>query len=338
VTSLRHPRLLSVDALVRRLLWLVPVGVAGNLVYTLLATDRQALQASLDVDWRWLLLAALLAVVPLALQMLRVWRWGRVLQPGFRRRDAVQTILLAEVGAAVTPSALGGTPLKIAALTRHGLGPTGAVTVAALGGLEDTVVLATLVPLTAAATGQLPRLGATVQRVIERSWPWRDAYVWVVLAVAVLLALLVVLALGTGGHRRRARVRAWLRDQAAVLRLVRRYGPRTFVGNLLVTAVQWWARLSIVTVVVAGLGVTLDPLRAAVLQWLCFVGMAITPTPGAIGGAEAMFVVVFGQELPGSLIPLATSAWRLVTFYGLNTLALVLLLGPFRDRLDDPST
>ena len=75
----------------------------------------------------------------------------------------------------------------------------------------------------------------------------------------------------------------------------------------------------------AGLGVPLEPLRAMVLQWLCVLVMMATPTPGAVGGAEAGFLLVFGREIPHAVVPVILAAWRFVGFYGLNLLALGML-------------
>ena len=82
---------------VHRLVWIIPLGLLGNLAYTLLATDGEALAATVQLDPVWLAASLLLAVLPLALNALRVWRWGRLLRPGFRIAAAVRTILLCEV-------------------------------------------------------------------------------------------------------------------------------------------------------------------------------------------------------------------------------------------------
>lgn len=323
------PPLLS--GTLRRLLWIIPLGIGGNLAYTLLATDRQALAAGLVIDAWWLLAALGLAVLPLGLNTLRVWRWARFLRPGFAFRDAARTVLLAEVGAAVTPSVVGGSPLKVAWLARCGLGPGGGMTVTALGSLEDVVVVSIGVPLLASATGMLPRFLESLERVAGSTAPLRGL---LLLALAVLAVTLVcrLLLRGPRGLRRRATLRRWRRELRRDLVLIRRRGLATFLGNVVLAALQWSARLSIVAALAAGLGAPLAWLHAMVLQWICFLVMALTPTPGAVGGAEAAFLLVFGRELPGALTPLILASWRLVAFYGLNALALVLLTVCWRRR------
>ena len=153
-----------------------------------------------------------------------------------------------------------------------------------------------------------------------RWWPW-----WRVLTCRVLLR-------GRRGLRRLVALRRWRRELVSDLRLIRRRGVVTFLGNLVLTTAQWGARFGLVATLAAGLGAPLNWLHAVVLQWICFLIMTLTPTPGAVGGAEAGFLLVFGRDLPAALTPLILASWRLVGFYGLNALALVLLTVFWRAR------
>jgi hypothetical protein len=58
-----------------------------------------------------------------------------------------------------------------------------------------------------------------------------------------------------------------------------------------------------------------DPVLFFLLQWVIFTGMMFVPTPGASGGAEAMFYVVYQALLPAGLIGIVTALWRMLTFY-----------------------
>jgi glycosyltransferase 2 family protein len=318
---------------VRRLLWLIPLGFLGNLLYALIATDPEALRAALDLDARYLVLALILALSPILCNALRLWRWGRFLQPEFRYFTALRVVLIAEVGCAVTPTAIGGAPLKIAALSRSGFSPAAGVTLAAIGTLEDIVFISLAIPIAAMASGLLPHFVSTLGQMLAAVWPGHG--LWLAAGLAAVLAVAGwSLLRARRAHPLRERVHGFWRQTVANLELIRRRGRGVFIGNLVIAALQWSARLSILTALVAGLGVTLEPVRTAVLQWLCFTCMVLSPTPGAIGGAEAAFVLVFGRELPAALVPLSLAAWRLVTFYGLNLIGLlVLVLTGSRRRL-----
>lgn len=328
MSRLDEPRRLLPAGTLRRLVWIIPLGMLGNLAYTLLATDRQALAATVHFVPAWLVLAIVLALLPLALNAVRVWRWGRLLGPGFRFRDAVQTVLIAEVGAAVTPSVLGGAPLKVAALARFGLGTSGGLTMTAIGSVEDILAVAIIMSAAILATGMVPQVASMLRRASDATFPGHGFTV--LFAVLALVGVVVWLLLrGPRGRRLRARMRQWWREMLSHMAQARRYGLRTFVGNVVIGAVQWASRLSIVAALSAGLGAPIEPVRSAVLQWVCFSGMTLTPTPGAVGGAEAAFLLVFGRELPAEIVPIALASWRLVTFYGLNVLALLLLMMGF---------
>ena len=51
------------------------------------------------------------------------------------------------------------------------------------------------------------------------------------------------------------------------------------------------------------------------MQWVVFTLMTLFPTPGAVGGAEVSFALIFRGIVPTGVIPLLTTAWRFLTFY-----------------------
>ena len=81
------------------------------------------------------------------------------------------------------------------------------------------------------------------------------------------------------------------------------------------TTVQWLSRHSVITVLVWSLGIPADPGLFWLLQWVVFTTMTLVPTPGAAGGAEAIFALVFGPLLPPSAVGWLVMGWRLLTFY-----------------------
>ncbi|MGL4607212.1 MAG: lysylphosphatidylglycerol synthase transmembrane domain-containing protein [Eubacteriaceae bacterium] len=50
------------------------------------------------------------------------------------------------------------------------------------------------------------------------------------------------------------------------------------------------------------------------LQSILYVAVAFIPTPGAAGGAEAGFLLIFGG-IYGAMAPIAMILWRIITFY-----------------------
>jgi uncharacterized membrane protein YbhN (UPF0104 family) len=53
--------------------------------------------------------------------------------------------------------------------------------------------------------------------------------------------------------------------------------------------------------------------------------MTAIPTPGAIGGAEISFAIVYSGIVPPGIIPILTVAWRFTTFYILIAVGAIFL-------------
>ncbi len=55
--------------------------------------------------------------------------------------------------------------------------------------------------------------------------------------------------------------------------------------------------------------------KVILLQSVCYLMIAFVPLPGAAGGAEIGFVIVFGALLGSTKSSVALLAWRIITFY-----------------------
>jgi uncharacterized membrane protein YbhN (UPF0104 family) len=53
--------------------------------------------------------------------------------------------------------------------------------------------------------------------------------------------------------------------------------------------------------------------------------MVMIPTPGAIGGAELSFGLVYSGIVPAGVVPLLTGVWRFITFYLIIAVAAIIL-------------
>jgi hypothetical protein len=73
------------------------------------------------------------------------------------------------------------------------------------------------------------------------------------------------------------------------------------------------------------LGYEINYLNFLVLQWLLFAIMAFVPTPGATGGAEGLFVLLFTGVLPRDALGTILIGWRFLDFYFTAILALGIL-------------
>ncbi len=115
--------------------------------------------------------------------------------------------------------------------------------------------------------------------------------------------------------RVRRPLRAIWTDVRRVFGLVVRRGKSRFALSFGLTVVQWTARYSVATIVIAMLGGPLRPYLFWVLGWLTYAIASPVPTPGAAVATEATFLVLHQPFVPSEILGLATSAWRLVLFY-----------------------
>ena len=329
--------------LFRTALVVVPIGVLGNLAFSLLTTDRDLLRSVTSFPREYLLLAVALGLAPWLTSTLRLLIWTRFLGYGLSFRETFRITLANDLGAAISPTAVGGGVLKWGLMVQRGITPGAAASLAVLPTIEDGIFFALALPVAVilSSAWELPIFRQLAERVGTGTIP-------LILAVAATLFILrIVVRLALSGAlggtirrwglrltgRARRRFRATIHDAREVFRLVRRRGKSRLALTLLLTAAGWICRYSVVSALIAFLGVPVDPVLFWVLQWVVFTLMSLMPTPGAVGGAEAAFFLIYSALVPGSILGLATAGWRFLTFYlqvGIGAVLFVALGGRSR--------
>lgn len=346
--SARSPARSGLDRLFRTTLILIPIGVLGNVVFSWLVTDRSLLGSLPDLPRGYLFLAVGLTLLPWLTGTLRLLIWTRFLGHRLRMRDALQMTLAVDLGSAISPTAVGGGFFKWGMLVQRGVPPGAAASITTFPVIEDAIFFALALPTAVflTASWDLPVFKLFAER-FRSDLP-------VVLAVAAAIALLSWLAVRlilTGGlgdrprqrgieflARTRRRLRDTWRDASGVFRLIGARGKARFAVTLSLTAVHWGARYSVISALIAYLGHPVQPVLYWLLQWVVFTLMTLVPTPGAAGGAEAAFFLIYSPFIPDEVIGLATAGWRFLTFYLLLAVAAVLFFLLNLNRGDDGVT
>jgi glycosyltransferase 2 family protein len=316
---------IAFDKLFRTALIVVPIGVLGNIVFSLVATDRDILASLLEFPRHYLALAVALALLPWLMNTLRLYIWTRFFGYPISLRDAYQITLGMDLGAAVSPTAIGGGLFRWGMLMQRGVSPGAAASLSTLPTLEDAIFFSIALPLGIylSASWDLP-IFRLIGPYIRDNVAIAAMVAFGLLFVAwVTMRLLLVGGLGQraqeksmrwfGRTRRRLRL-AWS-DAREIFRMIAQGGKAWFALSLTLTAIHWIARYSVVSALVAFLGIPVDPILFWVLQWVVFSLAAMIPTPGAVGGAEAAFYLIYGAFLPERAIGIATAGWRFLTFY-----------------------
>lgn len=308
--------------LFRKVLVLIPLGIIANVLWCLATSDRQAIGSLLHVHPGYLGVAALFSIVPWFTGSLRLFTWTRFLKQPVRYRDALAIAVTADLGAAIAPPLIGGGAVKIGMLMKKGLGAGTALSLPVLENMEDALFFLFLVPLAFLPASLQDLAGFFAQSL----FPLPAGQVGGSFGV---LAGTLLLAAGTGVAmlpRFRERTRAAVTSFMRTFRLVGGKGKKILALTLLLTAVQWICRYSIVSLLLAGLGIPVQPILFMMLQVLVFALTILVPTPGGIGGAEFLFSILYSPFLPPAAVGIVTSLWRLFTFYLHSLLAAVSVL------------
>ncbi|CAN5791392.1 flippase-like domain-containing protein [soil metagenome] len=331
-------RAFSLERLFRTAMIVVPLGVLGNIVFTLYTTDRGTFSALGAFPRHYLALAVILGLVPWFTNAFRLVIWTRFIGYSLSVREALRIVLGSEVGSSLLPTSTGGELIRLGMLVQRGVPAGAAGSIFTLAYLEDTLFFAIALPAAFiwSGAGELPIFVQIAEQF--QTDALRALLIGIMLLVGALLVLRMVFTgwLGRrvqggafrGYVRTRHRVRRTWSDARGVYVLVMRRGKLRFVATWLLGAIQWTCRYSVATALVAFLGAPVDPVLFFLLQWVVFTAMMFIPTPGASGGAEAAFYLVYSALIPAGIIGLATAGWRFFTFYlqlGLGSLVFALL-------------
>ncbi|HET6231454.1 MAG TPA: lysylphosphatidylglycerol synthase transmembrane domain-containing protein [Longimicrobiaceae bacterium] len=313
------------ERLFRVSMLLIPVGVLGNLALSWFATDHQVLATLHHLPKRYLLAAVALGLAPWVTNALRIRIWAGFIGRPMSMRDAFRITIGSELASSVLPTSTGSEVLRWGMMVQKGITTGQAASIMTLGYVEDAVFFLVAIPtaVVVARAWELPVLRDVAGRIRGNA---------LVVAVALIAALLILrlllrlalrgrfgLRLRSSSRRRvaklRRRMRKTGRDFRGVFLMVRERGKLRFALTLGITAVQWSCRYSVVTALAYFLGAPVDPVLFFLLQWVIFTVMLFVPTPGAAGGAEAAFLLVYSALLPARILGIATAGWRFLTFY-----------------------
>jgi uncharacterized protein (TIRG00374 family) len=320
-----------IDPLFRKLLFLIPIGVIGNVVFVMIASEGSLFPPEVHFAPGYIVIAVLLSITPWFTGSLRLLIWSRFLGNRLRYRDVYRIVLGAELGAAISPPIIGGSAVKAGMLMRKGLPGGTAVSLITLESTEDGLFFLIMVPLaiTFSSSWDLPVIQGLLSGIRHTS-PGM-----IISGGGIVCCAFLVLV--------QPRIRALVMRFRPAARLASTFGSayHTFIGNwrtiivngksifamtFALTAVQWICRYSVISLLLTSLGFPTRPVLFMALQVLVFAFMSLIPTPGGAGSAEAVFYLFYRPFLAADSIGAVTMGWRFLTFYFLLLLAAVLFL------------
>ena len=312
-----------------RLLLFISIGVVLNLGISLWGTDWNAFKNLNSLQPGWLLLAAILALSPWLLHASRLKLWGWFLGMPLRFREGLQIAVATDLGAAITPTVVGGAPLKIGLLMQKGWRAGVAASLITINTLEDIAFFLLIIPISlyASSAGESPLL-EQFSHVLSERYPYIILVLFGLLVILYFITKLESIRLGKWWEWIKNKWKYFSQDVIKVFALIKRQGISVLLFSIVLNVIQWSLRFSVLLAIVKGLGIQVSYMEIFLIEWLVFLSMAIVPTPGATGGAEAAFYYVYRSFFPANLIGIIVGAWRILTYYLiLITGVIVLRLG-----------
>ncbi len=253
-----------------------------------------------------------------------------------RFKEILKIAIAADLGAAISPTSVGGAPLKAGMLMQQGLKPSDAISLTLLGSVEDHTFFFISVPISFVITaGWKHHFFVNIDRFIPNlGWLLLMAGAFIIVMVIIISTKKIGKRVGIILNRfslirkMNTAARNMISDISNLYQLIGKKGKRYFLLSLTLTAIHWISRYSILIVLLNDLGFDIHPVNIFFLQWVILVLMLFVPTPGATGGAEASFYFIFQNIIPVSTIGFVMPAWRFLTYYvnlGLGTILFTML-------------
>lgn len=319
--KLAFPRILRIIAVI------IPLAVLGNIIYAIAGTGSDIVAKLAGFKLLYLLLAIVLVIIPYGTHSLRILLWSRVFRVKLKPVQAFKTALIADIGSAATPTIIGGGYVKLFFMIGYGFSPAQSTLIMILGTVEDILFFAIALPLVITITQAWnnPHVIIAVKNLISH-WP---ILVTIIAGVSIVLFIYNRFSIkagkkksstGTGqsqGFRQKliSRLSEYKNEFITAIKFVISKGKGTLALAILLAGVGWTLRYASINALILGLGYDVDPVMYTLLHWVVFSTMTLIPTPGAIGGAEVSFALVFSGLLPAGVIPMLTGIWRFATFY-----------------------
>ena len=332
---------MTIHLLIRRAiritLFIVPLALFGNILYTLAENENQNLFSIIELHPGWLLLAVFFSLSPWLFSIARLSIWNHFFELDLNKRDLAEAVLANEVAAITTPTAVGGGYAKIGILALRGVSAGLGTSLVVIGSIEDYLFFPILIPV---CWYFFPPGNIQLFEIAGNYMPSSANLHIYLMAIAALLFLSASALLLKPLRRVIIRffqfkwwqnkivsliVKAFVDFKTAFV-LISKGGKRRLLFNALLATVQWVFRYSIFTALAFGLGFSPHIMEFFLLQWLVFMLLNVVPTPGAIGGAEMVFTYIFAGFIPAGSLALAASYWRFVgTYLQLMVAALILM-------------
>ena len=241
-------------------------------------------------------------------------------------KDATEVVIANLFAASVTPSMLGGEPVRIHMLNRNANVPVGDASAVVIG----ERVLDALLLLIAAPFALWVLSGSLISREMDLAIIGACLFVLLMVFVAIggllnpafidWLSSLITRGLDRVGRFNRTEHLIEFIDKELLnfhnsLWALMKTGKQGLFYGCMCTVIYWIVEFMILPLILLGFNQPPSIMVAMALQvFLAFI-MVVPVTPGASGIAELGGAAFFGILVPVSILGVVVTAWRLINFY-----------------------
>ncbi len=324
----------NLSKIVKRLLPVILAGITGNIILTIYTSEENLLKTLTQFSPGWFFLAIVMSLIPWLGHSARTVIWSGFLGFPITFMDSFRISIAHDLGGAITPTVVGGTPVKFGLLVNRGVPAGAAGMIVLLQVLEDLVFLISSLPLSIYFAGGLENpavmsLYKSIGVISIHLWWLIPAFALIVITGRFIYRKRKKKVIEKSGLTAFQKIKNQIRhawnDFLLAGELVLKSGKPRFLLTAAMMYIEWSCRFAIPIALVYSLGIIADPFQFFFLHWIVWLTMLITPTPGATGGAEAVFYFLFIPFIPNSLIGILITGWRFVSYYFMMLAGTVIL-------------
>lgn len=340
---------LNFKKILNRLILFVALGVGAHVAFVLSTTERSLLNYLGELSVLHLLTILVLIICPWLGYALRIRMWSAFLNEKISYGDAVRVVITADVASALSPTSVGGAPVKAALLLNRGYASGSVGFMLTYGVIEDIIFYTTGIVLAGFfSSGLLTDIWLELYSFMAENINTISVIIFILAFYILMIRMNAIPAYLKITHYlpqrlklliNKAKVKLYnsIQGMKSNFTLVWQHGKLRMVFSFAVLLLQWMAKFSVLIVILHAFNIDFEAIQIYIRQWVIFVTMLFIPTPGASGGAEASFLLIFGKSIPSDIAYLVVSVWRLFTYYFILLMAAILytLLSFFVERKEE---
>ena len=338
---------INLEKTINKLVIVVSFGIVAHLVFLLMTNDKNVFQYLNKIKLRYLFLILSLLMFNWVGHAIRLVIWTRYLKQQLPFKSTFRIAVYTELGSSITPTLIGGGPIKLGLLIKNGLSTGKAGFLTLLNGLEDFIMYtAVFIIGFFYAKKSIFKIFESISNFVRSNWEFVIAGIififiikWAFKNIRALngISIIPVKYKTTWASLKVELKKGWT-EMVQSFNQVRKDGLRYFIVSFIILITQWLCRFSVLAVLLYALDIDFRPFQIYIQQWIVYLTMIFIPTPGATGGAEATFFLLFEGEIPKELLPLVVSTWRFFMYYLMLFLAVFLIqIVKFSDITTDNS-